>query len=72
MDTIDTMTKLIVDQVLQMNALEEELRRKETALKEIKWLIICCGGPLNDNFLRYSREQLVIFDQILRLIEGAS
>jgi hypothetical protein len=66
----DRLATLIAEQLLQIKDLEQRLEERENALREILGLLVCCGGPLNDNYLRYSKEQLVIFARILRLVES--
>lgn len=54
---MDKRDKLIVSQQLEIQDLKAF---KESALKdfrEINLMLVCVGGPLNDNVLGYSREQ---------------
>lgn len=60
-----TKNELIVQQAIELG----ELRRKHKDLKkrvrEARVLIVGIGGPLNDNKLAYSKEQLVTFHRNL-------
>lgn len=51
----------------------EELRDKNRDLKErarkAKLHIVCIGGPLNDNKLQFTREQMGTFQRILDALE---
>lgn len=55
--------------------IKENLELKNTNKKLYKFLkkicnmIYCIGGPLNDNKLKYSNEQLVIFSEIAEQAE---
>lgn len=55
---------LIVEQQLKIRRLEKISSEYEKRLKEINSLLVCCGGPLNDNFDKYNKDQLKIFFNI--------
>ena len=56
---------LIADQQLEIQELQRKKLAAVNALDNIYLLIVCVGGPLNDNKLEYTEEQLVIFNTIL-------
>lgn len=51
--------------------LKRKSKGRKKALKAIERMLVCMGGPLNDNIMHYSPEQLRIFSDILDTIEGA-
>jgi hypothetical protein len=61
---------LIADQQLEIVKLKDIKNSYEKALNEINGLLYCCGGPLNDNFDKYTKEQLEIFFKIANLIRN--
>lgn len=55
-----------------MNEIYQEYYEAQKLIKEMKkdfehivTQIVCIGGPLNDNKLKYNEEQLVVFQNIL-------
>ena len=60
---------LIADQAKQIYFLKNKVEDYEQALKAIKNVTVCIGGPLNDNVLGYSKEQLGPFSRILNRCE---
>lgn len=62
-ETIARLARRVEKQRLKLNAYKAAARRVHS-------LIYCIGGPLNDNKLRYTKEQLLIFQQISRELEG--
>ena len=66
-----TKTELIVKQALKLERLKAELADYKAAEKEISALMVCIGGPLNDNKLGYSPDQLKPFQAIARLLVSA-
>ncbi len=66
-----TKTELIVKQALKLEKLKAELAEYKFAEKEINALMVCIGGPLNDNKLGYTAEQLKPFQAIARLLVSA-
>lgn len=63
-----TDTELIAAQARRIAALEEERRNCKEAVEQARLHMICIGGPLNDNVLGYSPEQLTTFRRIDTLI----
>jgi len=62
--------KLIADQAKQLWAANKRIKSMENSLHDIKKLLICIGGPLNDNVLQYSDKQLDLFFKIQRIVES--
>lgn len=52
--------------------LEADMAQAEDKLKRIRLQLICIGAPLNDNFLRYSKEQLKPFGKIQDILNGCT
>lgn len=48
----------------------QQLKYHRGAAKQIYMQIYGIGGPLNDNKLKYTKEQLLIFQQIARELDG--
>lgn len=67
---MDTRDELIAEQQLTIRQLGLELNSASSRLREIHGLLICIGGPLNDNRERYSKAQRVIFHKIESLCSG--
>lgn len=61
---------LTAKQALEIDKLRAELGEAEEKLKKIHLNLICIGGPLNDNYHRYSPAQLKVFFSIENIIEG--
>lgn len=59
-----TKDELITKQQLEIEGLKEEVERYRTAYKKVGSIIYCIGGPLNDNYLQYSRKQMQPFFEI--------
>ena len=51
---------------LELEAKNEELKE---AISNIHGILFSIGGPLNDNFKQYSKEQLVTFTRIYQEIQ---
>lgn len=65
-ELISIQAKRIEEQVLTIREYKEAMRR-------IYKILFSIGGPLNDNFLRYSRDQLVTFTRIeMALVEDST
>ena len=60
--------ELVAKQQLEIENLKEDNQRLNKALNDINLLLICVGGPLNDNFYQYNEEQLKTFKQIACII----
>ena len=52
---------------LELQAENEDLRQ---SIYNIHGILFSIGGPLNDNFKQYSKEQLVTFSRIYHEIQG--
>lgn len=50
--------------------LKAKIDEFEDAIKNINQILYCIGGPLNDNILKYNKEQLRTFFRIKDLIYG--
>jgi hypothetical protein len=59
--------QLIADQAKQLWDANERIKRMKYCLDTINKSLICIGGPLNDNNLNYTNEQLALFFRIQRL-----
>ncbi|OFW47569.1 MAG: hypothetical protein A2163_00675 [Actinobacteria bacterium RBG_13_35_12] len=64
-----TIDELITKQQLDIEFYKQEVAEYSEKISKIQGLIYCIGGPLNDNRLRYSNEQLVIFSKIINIID---
>lgn len=64
-----TNDQLIARQAKQLEELKDDVADLSNRLKQIRLNIICIGGPLNDNKLHYSHEQLRVFSKILEWAE---
>lgn len=60
-----TKDELISKQQLEIEYLKECLHNYRQSLENIRGLIVCIGGPLNDNFYKYTKDQLFLFRKIL-------
>lgn len=67
---MDLRDELIAEQQLKIRQLGLELNSLSSRLREIYSLLICIGGPLNDNKLKFSKEQREIFHDIQNLCSG--
>jgi len=61
---VDELKLLIADQQLEIARLKKTKNACQDALREINSLLVCCGGPLNDNFDGYTGKQLKLFFKI--------
>jgi hypothetical protein len=57
--------EVIYRQTKQIEELKSIVSDLNSRIKKACTLIYCIGGPLNDNKLKYSNEQLKIFQQIV-------
>jgi len=62
--------ELIGKQQFEIDNLRTRIKSLETCVHDIKVQMICVGGPLNDNFLKYTKEQSYIFYRFQELIDG--
>lgn len=67
-----TDTEMIAMQAKKIACLEVRASAYKKAFEEIRIKLICIGGPLNDNFLKYTPEQLKVFFQIDEIISDVS
>jgi len=63
-------TKIIADQAIKIIKLERKKKELKEAISNIHGILFSIGGPLNDNFKQYSKEQLVTFSRIYHEIQG--
>jgi hypothetical protein len=54
----------------KVEILERDRKAMRRDIRKAHQIMINIGGPLNDNVLQYSREQLVPFHRIDQLIAG--
>ena len=59
-----TEAELIARQAKQLEELREEVAELKDRARKARLHIYCVGGPLNDNKLGYTREQMVTFARI--------
>lgn len=60
---------VIARQAVKIETIEADNERMRQALQDAKLHIVCVGGPLNDNKLGYSKEQMWTFQRILDAVE---
>lgn len=60
----------IARQAMRLEALEIENARLRANIKNALSHIVCIGGPLNDNKLGYSKQQMVTFWRIKEELEA--
>ena len=60
----------IARQAMRLEALEIENERLRRNIKNAINNIVCIGGPLNDNKLGYSKQQMVTFWRIKEELEA--
>jgi len=59
-----TEAELIARQAKQIEELRDEVADLKTRAMRAASHIYCIGGPLNDNRLEYSKQQMVTFSRI--------
>lgn len=59
-----TESELIAKQALQIANLEERLNECDSRLDSIHRMLVCIGGPLNDNVLQFNGPQLKLLHRI--------
>jgi len=64
---MDERDNLIAEQQLKIRELEQKKDGYQKSLIEINGLMYCCGGPLNDNYHGYNKDQLKLFFRIANL-----
>lgn len=60
---------LIAQQAREIAELKERLSRRDEDARRIYAELYCIGGPLNDNKLGYTKEQIEPFRRIANLVE---
>ena len=61
--------RLIASQAKDIFEKDARIVELEGALRDIELFLICIGGPLNDNVMQYSADQLKIFFRIINTIK---
>ncbi len=64
-----TSVEVIARQAKRIEELSDKVKDLQQRMKTIRLHIICIGGPLNDNKLKYTPAQLVTFARILEQAE---
>ena len=67
---MDRNDEIILKQVKRIHELEEELEDCKAAISRVHRTLYAIGGPLNDNKLGFSNEQLGEFRAIAGAIDG--
>ena len=65
---MNTETIIIAEQAKALFKAERRVEALEDAMRRIHLKLICVGGPLNDNVLGYSEEQLKPFRAISNIV----
>jgi len=65
-----TDSELIAKQARRIADLESQLTEQADMISRARQRIICIGGPLNDNLLRYTQAQLREWHSVLDCLEG--
>lgn len=63
--------QVIVLQARRLLAAEREVKALRKAARQARAVMTCIGGPLNDNRLRYTKEQLQDFHRICEILAMA-
>lgn len=61
--------KVIAKQAMKIMVQKKQIKTLCKCLSDIQMMLVCVGGPLNDNVLKYSNAQLVPFQKILDIVE---
>ena len=65
-DDWETREKLLIaKQAIKIDDLEESVKKLNDVIDKVRMIIYCIGGPLNDNKLKYTREQMGDFGKII-------
>ena len=64
------MEQIVARQAVRIIELEDDLKDRDSRLDQIHRLLICMGGPLNDNVLKFNKEQRLYLKRILDLAEA--
>ena len=65
-----TREELISKQQLEIEHLKIRLEWAREDMREIVMILVCRGGPINDNFLQYTHDQRAPLHEILLLAEA--
>jgi hypothetical protein len=60
--------ELIADQQLEIANLKEKIDQYVESFNEIYKDLYCIGAPLNDNKLKFTADQLLVFRRIARCL----
>lgn len=63
-------TELVARQAKQLEELKDENKELKERARKARLHIICIGGPLNDNKLGYSKQQMGTFQRILEELDA--
>jgi len=66
-----TKDELIAKQQLAIEELSEREILYQSAIDSAIMVMICIGGPLNDNVLGFTKEQIMVFHKIQNYLEEA-
>lgn len=61
--------KLIVEQILKINKHKITSRYNKRLIKKIRNKFIGIGQPLNDNILKFNKEQMLWAHEVLAMID---
>jgi hypothetical protein len=65
-------TEMIADLTKENYLLKKELKEYKDNAKRVKKMLVCIGGPLNDNYHQYNKDQLKIFWAIDNILDDVS
>ena len=65
-------TEMIADLTKENYILKKELKQYKDNVKLVKSMLVSIGGPLNDNYHQYNKDQLKIFWTIDRILNDVS
>ena len=65
-------TEMIADLTKENYILKKELKQYKDNVKLVKSMLVSIGGPLNDNYHQYNKDQLKISWTIDRILNDVS
>ena len=65
-------TEMIADLTKENYMLKKELKQYKDNVKRVKNMLVSIGGPLNDNYHQYNKDQLKIFWTIYNILDDVS
>mgnify|MGYP003347382800 CR=1 FL=1 len=65
-------TEMIAGLTKENYTLKKELKEYKDNAKRVRNMLVCIGGPLNDNYHQYNKDQLKIFWTIDRILNDVS